>query len=240
VLSDPGHQHHDELRVCHAGGGFHWVEATVRNLTDNPAVGGIVANLRDITERKAIQGRLAYDASHDALTGLANRATLLRELETAFTEHRATGRALAVVFVDLDGFKQVNDQFGHEAGDTLIVAVAAMLKRAVPGADPVGRLGGDEFGIVLGDLREPPDVTAVAERILAEMAQPVGAAGHEIYARASIGLAISSSACASANDLLRHADLAMYHAKRRGTHTYHLFTEGASDPMVATGTSVRW
>ena len=229
LLADPGGHHRAEMPLRHLSNGHRWVEVTARNLLDNPAVQGIVVNYRDVTERRAIQERLAYDASHDALTGLANRATFLGELEKSFAD-------AAVLFIDLDGFKQINDTLGHEAGDGLIVAAGAMLVRSVLGADMVGRLGGDEFGVLLPGIDSAGNAISVVKRILAQMAQPVRLAGTDIYVRASIGVAVSGPEVTDAAELLHRADTAMYAAKRRKTHSFQLYTheQAGSTPYTQT------
>lgn len=227
ALADPGGQHRVEVRVRHSDGRVRWVESTVRNLTDNPAVDGLVANLRDITERRAAVDRLNFDANHDALTGLANRAAFLRELDEVF----AAGPT-AVLFVDLDGLKGINDTLGHGAGDATIIAAAGMLQRSVlgsdmcrrPGGDAAvcGRLGGDEFGIILPGVDTIDRAVALADRILMEMDRPVGYDGHTLRIRASIGIAVTDDRCPDATSLLSRADAAMYRAKRRGAHSYEV------------------
>jgi diguanylate cyclase (GGDEF)-like protein/PAS domain S-box-containing protein len=217
ALADPGGQHRVEVRVRHSDGRQLWVESTVRNLTDNPAVDGLVANLRDITDRLAAVDRLNFDANHDALTGLANRAAFLRELHEVF----AAGPA-AVLFVDLDGLKGINDTLGHGAGDAAIIAAAGMLQRSVLGSDVCGRLGGDEFGVILPGVDTVDRAVAVAERVLVEMDRPVGHDGHTLQVRASIGIAVADDRCPDATSLLSRADAAMYRAKRRGTHSYEV------------------
>jgi diguanylate cyclase (GGDEF)-like protein/PAS domain S-box-containing protein len=232
ALVEPGGEHRTELRLWHANGGLRWVEVTLRNLLDNPAVEGLVATYRDITERRAIQQRLIHDAHHDPLTGLANRAAFLHGLEKSLVDGESIARAPAVLFVDLDGFKLVNDTHGHQSGDALIVAVAAMLRRSVLGSDIVGRLGGDEFGVVLTGVASSEDAVTVAKRILAEMDQPVLVGDQELYARASIGVAVADSGDTEADALLHQADMAMYSAKRRQTHSYQVYVDGMRDPAV--------
>jgi diguanylate cyclase (GGDEF)-like protein len=222
------------MRLWHAKGDLRWMEVTLRNLLDNPAVGGLVATYRDVTERRAIQERLIHDANHDPLTGLANRAAFLNGLQESFRDGAAGARTPAVLFIDLDGFKQVNDTLGHHCGDELIIAVAAMLRRSVLGSDIVGRLGGDEFGVVLAGVSSPEDAVTVAKRILAEMDSPVLIDGQELKARASIGVAVAASGDTGADELLHHADVSMYGAKRRHTHSYQLYVDGMQDPDADT------
>jgi len=230
-LADPGGEHRVELRLWHANGDLRWMEVTLRNLLDNPAVDGLVATYRDVTERRAIQERLIHDANHDLLTGLSNRAAFLRGLQDSFTTTEPT-RTPAVLFVDLDGFKQVNDTHGHQYGDALIIAVAAMLRRSVLGSDIVGRLGGDEFGIVLTGVSSSDHAVTVAKRILAEMDHPVQVCDQQLYARASIGIAVAEPGDTDADELLHHADIAMYGAKRRHTHSFQLYIDGMRDPAI--------
>ncbi|GIJ71846.1 sensor domain-containing diguanylate cyclase [Virgisporangium ochraceum] len=225
--ADPGGRHRCEVRLRHSDGTVRWVEATLRNLTRNPAVDGLVANLRDITERRATTDRLNFEANHDALTGVLNRTAFLRDLRRTF----AAGPT-AVLLVDLDGLKAINDTFGHGAGDAAIVAAAGMLRRSVLGSDVlgsdvlgsdvVGRLGGDEFGVVLPGVGTIDRAVAVAERLLVELERPVRFADHTLRVRASVGIAVTDDLTTDAAALLTHADTAMYRAKRRGSHSYEV------------------
>ncbi|WP_073259692.1 sensor domain-containing diguanylate cyclase [Cryptosporangium aurantiacum] len=224
AASRPGHISRAEIRARHVDGTHVWVEACMRDLTADPDVRGYIATVRDITVRKAHEQQLAYAASHDSLTGLVNRAEFGRGLDVACE----TGRA-AVLFVDLDGFKQVNDRYGHDVGDALLLGAAELMRTAAPAGSVVGRFGGDEFGLVLpGDTAD--GAIALAERILDRMNTPVRTSAGPLLLRASIGVAmLPDCRSAGASGLLRAADLAMYDAKRSGTHRFQV----ASPTQVA-------
>jgi diguanylate cyclase (GGDEF)-like protein len=205
-----------EVRTRHADGSWHWHDVTLRDLTGQPAVGGIVISHRDVTERREFQDLLQHEAAHDVLTGLLNRGALLKVLDTALAALPA-GRRLAVLFIDLNDFKPINDTLGHEAGDTLLVAVANALQRSVLGSDAVGRMGGDEFAVVLGDITSRDNAIAVAARIQSALAEPVSVGGATVRCTASIGIALTGSDHTGTDELLRQADSAMYEAKRAKT-----------------------
>ncbi|MEV6602043.1 EAL domain-containing protein [Actinoplanes sp. NPDC051346] len=225
-------EHRFEMRVRHADGGWRWHEVVARSLLNNPAVDGIVVNHRDITERRHFQDRLAYEASHDALTGLANRTAFLADLDRAVASDREHGGQSAVMFIDLNGFKQINDTWGHDAGDALLVGFAEALRANTLGADTAARLGGDEFGVVLCKIGSPENAEAVARRIIAALAEPIDVGGQRLHARASIGIALSDGGC-PAEEVLRRADLAMYHVKRQKINGWRCY-----DPSVETDRTV--
>ena len=202
-----------DLRVCKASGQLCQVEMTMTNLLNNPSVGGIVLNTRDVSERKMLEDQLVYSAFHDSLTTLANRALFRDRVED--TLETAGRDGIAVLFLDLDSFKQVNDLLGHASGDLLLVQVAERLRHSVRPGDTVARLGGDEFAVL---LEGADDATAVdvAERITNALQTPFVVDGQEILVRGSLGLAIASADARSADKLLRNADLAMYRAKAAG------------------------
>jgi diguanylate cyclase (GGDEF)-like protein/PAS domain S-box-containing protein len=183
---------------------------------------------QDVTARKALEAELAHQALHDPLTGLANRALFLDRLGHALARIDGRGGGLAVLFLDLDDFKYVNDSLGHRAGDRLLVEVAARLLAGLRPGDTVARLGGDEFTVLLEDLAEPEEARRVAERLADGLRPPFRLDGRDVFVSASIGIA-GPSAGAQADDLLRLADVAMYEAKHRGKARYAVFDVGMDD-----------
>jgi diguanylate cyclase (GGDEF)-like protein len=176
-------------------------------------------------ELEQTNARLAHDALHDPLTGLANRELFMDRLEQILKRSvRDSTIGCAVVFVDLDGFKLVNDSLGHVVGDQLLVAVAGRLNEVLRPGDTVARLGGDEFALLLDGVQSERDATIVAERVRTCLARPVDIGAHSLFVRASIGISLRSPAV-SAEELLRNADIAMYAAKRRGRDSYALFDQ---------------
>ncbi|MFG1608956.1 putative bifunctional diguanylate cyclase/phosphodiesterase [Actinoplanes sp. NPDC049265] len=230
ALADGREEHRAEVRLQHADGDWRWHEMVLRDMTAHSAVSGWVINHRDVTERRQAQDRLAYEASHDALTGLANRAELLRTLDESTAAAAATDTGIAVLYLDLDHFKQVNDVYGHETGDLLLASVARTLHRCVLGSDTVGRLGGDEFAVVLTQIGRLEAAISVATRVLAELAQPVEINNVAIVPGGSIGIALSTPSRPDGN-LLSHADTAMYHAKRDRSG-WRAYVAGMHDPAV--------
>jgi diguanylate cyclase (GGDEF)-like protein len=174
-------------------------------------------SIRYAIERKRSELALAYQAQHDTLTGLANRTLLIDQLAVGLSRLHRSDRELAVLFIDLDGFKQINDTRGHAAGDRLLRHVAEAICSAVRPADTVARFGGDEFVVVVGGIAGAPDAVAVAHRITTAIAAPLELDGHTISASASIGIALTADAQTSPERLIRKADDAMYRAKQQGT-----------------------
>ena len=208
-----------EHRLQHQDGSYRWVLA--RGLGVRDARGEVVrvaGSTADITHRKNAEARLRYEAFHDALTGLANRTEFIRHVQLALENahaQRADG-GFAVVFVDLDDFKLVNDSLGHTLGDMLLRAIASRLKRCVRSVDTVARLGGDEFCLLLEHVTDPSDVVRVADRVHDELGAPFNLRGYEIFTTASLGLAYGRRDYQEAEELLRDANIAMYRAKEGG------------------------
>jgi diguanylate cyclase (GGDEF)-like protein/PAS domain S-box-containing protein len=225
LLATPGGQECAHLRLRHADGRLRWYDAVMLDLLDDPAVTGIVVNQRDVTDQRLARDQLAYDASHDLLTGLDNRRAFLSTLDRLLDESRSSGRRLAVLYLDLDGFKQINDTLGHEAGDGMLSRVAELLRASVLGADVVGRLGGDEFAAVLRNIESVEAAIAVTRRILDALSAPQPIGSRQVRAAASIGIAVpDADECVGGGVLLHRADLAMYAAKRRGVGGWVLYS----------------
>lgn len=176
---------------------------------------GRVWSFRDVTERHRLEDELAHQAFHDSLTGLANKALFRNRVEHGLARAPLRDSLLAVLFLDLDNFKTVNDSLGHTAGDELLVAVAKRLGGCLRPIDTAARLGGDEFAVLLEDLDSRLEAMSLADRIIAASAKPFHAAGREVFVGASIGVAFSEGDT-STDQLLRNADLAMYRAKACG------------------------
>ena len=179
--------------------------------------------LQDVTERKALEERLEYQALHDPLTGLPNRAVFMEHLQQALARADRRAEKTAVLFLDLDNFKYVNDSLGHEAGDGLLVAVAGRLASCVRAGDTLARLGGDEFTMLLEDAPTADEAVRLAERILEELREPIDLKGHLVSATASIGISLNLTGEERAEDLLRDADAAMYRSKEKGKNQHEVF-----------------
>jgi diguanylate cyclase (GGDEF)-like protein/PAS domain S-box-containing protein len=209
-----------DLRLRHVDGSWRVIECVAKDLLADPAVGGIVINYRDITERRALEEQLVHQAFHDPLTGLANRALFGDRVAHALSRRQRDRRPLIVMFTDLDDFKTINDSLGHEAGDTVLVEVAERLRSAIRPGDTVARLGGDEFAFLLEDVIDRGDGETVANRIMAALASPIAVGTSEVVVSASIGIATGGNGRDDASALLRDADVAMYSAKRRNRGSF--------------------
>jgi diguanylate cyclase (GGDEF)-like protein/PAS domain S-box-containing protein len=206
-----------QLKMVGRNGRVRDVEAVVTDLKDDPAIGGWVVNMRDITDRKAAEARLVHQAQHDGLTGLPNRIVILEQADLMLSRCADDDKQLAVFFIDLDNFKDVNDSLGHEAGDEVLRVVADRLSAQLRDGEVIGRMGGDEF-VVLAESSDVFDpTTTVAKHLRAMLAEPIrilGPDGPLIHVTASIGVA--RGVPDSANELLRNADIALYQAKLAG------------------------
>jgi diguanylate cyclase (GGDEF)-like protein/PAS domain S-box-containing protein len=207
-----------EHRVITPDGEGRWQQWTDTAIFDS---GGRIVEYqavgRDVTERRALEERLEYQALHDSLTGLPNRRSFVDRLGQALRRTRRKQNRVAVLFMDLDGFKVVNDSLGHDAGDRLLVKVAERLRGCLRPEDTLARFGGDEFTVLIEDVEVPDGAVRVAERIVEELREPFTLDRRELYVAASIGVALGSEGTRDAEELLREADTSMYRAKDRGT-----------------------
>jgi diguanylate cyclase (GGDEF)-like protein/PAS domain S-box-containing protein len=212
-----------EWRVRGATGAWHWVENSAADLRRDPAVAGLVLAIRDITERRTVESRLTHQAFHDALTRLANRSLFLNRVGHALARAPRAARPSAVLFLDLDDFKRVNDSLGHAVGDELLLAAAGRLSTCVRPGDTIARLGGDEFAVLLDDLEGAGHAEQIAERIASALRTPFRLHGRDVLVGVSIGIAPLHGG-ETPEDVLHNADLAMYSAKataKGGWATYN-------------------
>ena len=223
-----------ELTAQRADGSLLPVELTLTLVSSSDQDGPIVyAFFRDLSEQRRGEAQLTYLAYHDQLTGLPNRILVEQELSLAVARARRTQRAVALMFVDLDDFKEVNDRLGHPAGDRMLAAVAKRLRAVLRESDLLARLGGDEFVVVLADLDEDPATVAemVGGKLIDALHEPFMVAGAELSTGASIGLSVFPHDAHDTEELMRHADIAMYQTKAAGGGrvSFHRQPAGGSD-----------
>ena len=216
-----------KMRLVTPGGIVRWASARWAALHDvNGEPTGFLGTFEDVTERHVLEQRLEYDATHDRLTGLGSRALLNEELGAGLARARRNRHSVALLFIDLDGFKRVNDMLGHAAGDELLVQVARRLRDRVREGDVCVRMGGDEFVVCCPDLESITQPVALADRLLARIAEPYDVHGHEVTVGASIGMATAQGEDPmSVDQLLSNADLAAYRAKRLGRGRVEMFDD---------------
>lgn len=208
-----------------------WAEVTAMGIYDDnvdrnrDSFIGSYGTARDISERKKAEEVINFQAYHDLLTHLPNRALLKDRLSLAIAQARRNKRKLATMFLDLDRFKLVNDTLGHSMGDRLLKAVASRLQSCLRSGDTLSRFGGDEFTLLLPEIRTRDDVVVIAEKILDRLNEPFVIDGHELFVGASIGIAMYPEAGDSGESLVQNADIAMYHVKSRGKNGYQFFSE---------------
>ena len=217
---------HAVLRNYRKDGALFWNELHIAPISDlaGAATTHFVSVINDVSERMHYQQAIEHQATHDNLTGLANRTLLHDRIGQAIAFARRAKRAVAVMLLDLDHFKHINDAYGHSAGDDLLKEVATRLRTCVRESDTVSRLGGDEFVIVLADLMQPEDVDGIAAKISEAMALPVQIGEREAYVGASIGISLFPRDGEHGETLLRNADIAMYRVKEHGRNSVRLFS----------------
>jgi len=231
---EPGWFSH-EYRIRCRDGHWKWVlsrGAVVERGHDGTAR-RLIGTLSDISHKKNAEQEIWHRANHDPLTGLPNRSFFLDRLNYEVMQAKRSGQTFAVMFIDLDRFKEVNDLYGHSAGDLLLNNVADALKSSVRESDTVARLGGDEFTVLLRATTDSTQVELIAEEILKRLAEPMHIAGHAVHVSASIGVTFFPKDATSPDDLIRNADQAMYVAKNAGRDCCRFFSQKMQDEVVA-------
>src|SRR6185437_413 len=214
-----------ECSLKHRDGTWLQFEVQHTDLLQDEHVRGIVLNSRDVSERKAFEDQLAHQAFHDPVTHLANRALFADRVQHAIRRSIRSGRAIGVMFIDLDDFKTINDSLGHAAGDSVLQEVARRLRIAVRPTDTVARFGGDEFAVLLEGVNDSAMAADAAARILHALELAYEIDGKQVFPRASVGICLvdRQDAVPEAAELLRNADVAMYMAKRDSKGSYRVF-----------------
>ncbi len=211
---------HAMLAVKRRDGTRAWISLSTRTIAET---GAVVVSFADVTERRVFQQQLEHAALHDALTGLPNRKQFMDRLERALEVARRSGERVGVAFIDLDGFKTVNDTHGHEIGDRLLAEIGRRLSAVVRGSDLVARVGGDEFCAILSGITDPATARAVGQRILEALQPALELDGRSTTVTASIGIALYPDHATEPEILLRHADDAMYRIKGGGKNAIGMF-----------------
>ncbi len=223
-----------EHRMRHRNGSWKWMLSRGLAVRDEDGVAYRLAGSQaDITERKQVEERLLYDAFHDSLTRLPNRAFLINRLEQLLSESNAFGTGFAVLYIDLDRFKVINDSLGHALGDSFLTAAARRIRSALGYGETVARLGGDEFVVLVENIVERGEVERVADMVIDAFQEPFNIEGREIFLSVSVGIAFGRKREYEAPDeLMRDADMAMYQAKARGKSCYAIFDETLHERAV--------
>jgi diguanylate cyclase (GGDEF)-like protein/PAS domain S-box-containing protein len=223
----------DLLPLRHRDGSTRWVAVTLTNPSGQWG-DSVVLNMHDVTKQRELEEQLRHDALHDPLTGLWNRPAFAQYTEKACSRAARDGSTLALLFVDLDGFKQVNDTLGHSLGDEVLIEVGKRLRTCLRGSEVLARLGGDEFTVLIERVSGARDAIEIADRIHATLTKPLDGPEAPLYLGASVGIALSEQGQLSSAELLRDADHAMYMAKRSGRSGWKLADPGGTaSPAVA-------
>lgn len=222
-----------ELRLATREGGHTWIHLQAGALHDRSGeLLGYLGAISDISELKAAQLQMENLAFYDPLTGLANRRLFKNRLEKAVKSVIRSGSSMALMFLDMDQFKRINDTLGHDAGDILLKEMAHRLNATVRENDTVSRIGGDEFTILLTDVHQTADVLIVAEKLLHSLAKPVRIKGQDIVTTVSIGITMTPEDSSDVNTLMKNADLAMYRAKEMGRNNFQFFSEDMNHSIL--------
>jgi diguanylate cyclase (GGDEF)-like protein/PAS domain S-box-containing protein len=243
MIASPGAIRSTDYRIRDEHGAWRYVEIVGNNLLIDSIVHGVVVNLRDISERKEAEEQLTFQAYHDALTNLPNRALFMDRLSEAMTRSNLLDNRTAVLFIDLDRFKVINDSLGHETGDLLLSEAGQRILSAVRSGDIVSRLAGDEFTVLIQDVASPEMVIGVAERLIEAFNVPLSIGEREVFVETSIGIAVQGEHASQPGDVLLQADIAMYQAKERGGHQYAIFDTAMGESLLSRlelETDLRW
>ncbi|MFL6247598.1 MAG: EAL domain-containing protein [Thermoanaerobaculia bacterium] len=232
VLSSPNHEAHGELRFLHKAGHWVWLEGFSQNMLLEPTVAAIVLNYRDVSQRKQTEKQLEYRAYYDSLTGLPNRLLFRDRLVNSLSAAKRNRVGVAVMYLDVDHFKLVNDGLGHSFGDRLLADIARRLHGALRASDTISRIGGDEFSVLLPEVISAEAVAGVARKVLESLTKPFRVDGHEIFVTASAGISCYPNDGEDAETLLKCADAAMYRAKELGRNQAQLFTASMNERYV--------
>lgn len=216
------------ILTCSVTGIDHWVEIKISNFATD-TTSGYILTCYDISEQKELQEQLAHSAFHDRLTGLPNRTLFQDRLYRAFVRAKRQNSLIIVMYMDLDGFKNVNDTIGHDVGDKLLSLFAPRLLECMRETDTVSRVGGDEFTVIMENVTKNSDVDVVAQRILNSLREPFRIGDQNVSITTSIGIASDRANDTNPRQLIKQADLAMYEAKNSGKNTFHYFTQRANN-----------
>jgi diguanylate cyclase (GGDEF)-like protein len=234
AVADTGATRRVDYRGIRGDGTQHWVELVAAREDDaDGQPRRLVGSIMDITARKETEARLEFLAKYDGLTGLANRSRLIDRLTALFEQAERRQRRVAVLYLDLDDFKRVNDTLGHAAGDRFLQAIATRLRRLVDSENVVARIGGDEFVVAIGDLENDRDAAAFAERIVTELKLPLTIPDGTFFVEASIGIACYPRDARDADGLITNADTAMYRAKRDRPGSFRFYSADMRKAAIA-------
>ena len=232
LIATPSKEAHGELRFLHKNGSWIWLEGFAQNMLHEPSVGAIILNYRDVSLRRMTEKQLEYRAHYDALTDLPNRVLFRDRVTTGLAQARRNKRGLAIMYLDLDHFKLVNDGLGHSFGDALLSAVSRRLQSCLRASDTISRIGGDEFSILISEVTESEAITSVARKILESFVNPFRIEKHDLFVTPSIGISMYPSDGDDFETLVKCADAAMYRAKELGRNQAQLFTPSMNERYV--------
>ena len=230
AIAGQAHYEHD-CRFTRPDGSIVWAQIKANPFFDGSTTLGYVGTVEDITKRKEVEHRLSQMAQYDSLTGLPNRSLFHDRLAQARNRRSRNGRLFALMYLDVDHFKSVNDTLGHAAGDALLKSFAVRLQNTLRSVDTVARLGGDEFVVLIEDLHESENASMVARKIVDAMQEPFEILGKSLKVTTSVGVAWSHDAETSGEDLLDQADKALYLAKRAGRNCFHVSAQVLTDTI---------